>query len=54
MSKYYDWHKALSNNAEVKVVIGAKGAGKAYALRKQRINNFTHIDRRFVGKHQKE
>ena len=35
MTDYYDWHKTLSYNADVTMVIGARGIGKTYGLRKQ-------------------
>jgi hypothetical protein len=35
MSDFYDWHKTLSYNADVTMVVGARGIGKTYGLRKQ-------------------
>ena len=37
--KYYDWCKTLSYAADVTIVIGARGVGKTYGLRKQCIND---------------
>lgn len=38
MSRFYDWNATLSRQTdtrgEISVVIGAKGAGRAFALRK--------------------
>ena len=48
MSKYYDWHKTFSYNADVTMVIGARGIGKTYGLRKQCIKDFINKGWRFV------
>lgn len=38
--EFYDWHKTLSYNADVTIVIGSRGVGKTYGIRKQCINDF--------------
>ena len=30
MAEYYDWHKTLSYDADVTMVIGARGVGKTF------------------------
>lgn len=37
MANFYDWEKHREHNADVTIVIGVSGSGKAYALRKHRI-----------------
>lgn len=48
MADYYDWHKTLSYNADVTMVVGARGIGKTYGLRKQCISDFLKHGWRFV------
>lgn len=48
MADYYDWHKTLSYNADVTMVVGARGIGKTYGLRKQCIKDFINHGWRFV------
>lgn len=40
MAKYYDWEKTLSYDADVTMVIGARGMGKTFGLRKQFVKDF--------------
>lgn len=47
-SRYYDWHKTLSYNADVTMVVGARGIGKTYGLRKQCVLDFLKHGWRFV------
>lgn len=51
MSKFYDWQKTFSrqtgNQGEFCIVIGAKGIGKTFGLRKQCINDFLKRGTRF-------
>lgn len=46
--RYYDWHKTLSYNADVTMVVGARGIGKTYGLRKQCILDFIKHGWKFV------
>ena len=48
MAKYYDWHKTLSYDADVTMVIGPRGVGKTFGLRKQCIKDFIKDGSRFV------
>ncbi len=48
MAEYYDWHKTLSYDADVTMVVGARGIGKTYGLRKQCIFDFLKHGWRFV------
>ena len=48
MAKYYDWHTTLSYNADVTMVVGARGIGKTYGLRKQCIKDFINHNWKFV------
>lgn len=48
MAEYYDWHKTLSYNADVTMVVGARGIGKTYGLRKQCIKDHINKGWRFV------
>ena len=40
MADFYDWHKTLSYDADVTMVIGPRGVGKTFGLRKQCIKDF--------------
>lgn len=46
--KYYDWEKTLSYDADVTMVIGARGLGKTYGLRCQFIRDYIKDGSRFV------
>lgn len=48
MADYYDWHKTLSYDADVTMVIGPRGVGKTFGLRKQCIKDFLKDGSRFV------
>ena len=48
MAGYYDWHKTLSYDADVTMVIGPRGVGKTFGLRKQCIKDFLKDGSRFV------
>ena len=48
MSDYYDWNKTLSYDADVTMVIGARGIGKTYGLRLQFIRDWIKDGSRFV------
>lgn len=48
MTDYYDWNKTLSYDADVTMVIGARGIGKTYGLRLQFIRDFIKDGSRFV------
>lgn len=48
MAKYYDWEKTLSYDADVTMIIGARGMGKTYGIRKQFINDYINHKWRFV------
>lgn len=47
-TKYYDWQKTLSFNADITMVITARGMGKTYGLRKQCVKDFLKDGSRFV------
>lgn len=48
MSEYYNWQKTLSYNADITMVIAARGIGKTYGLRKQCIKDFVNRGKTFV------
>ena len=48
MADYYDWHKTLSYDADVTMVIGPRGIGKTFGLRMQCIKDFLRDGSRFV------
>lgn len=48
MADFYDWHKTLSYDADVTMVIGPRGVGKTFGLRKQCIKDFLRDGSRFV------
>lgn len=48
MTDYYDWNKTLSYDADVTMVIGARGIGKTYGLRLQFIRDWIKDGWRFV------
>ena len=45
--KYYDWERTLSYDADVTMVIGARGIGKTFGLRIQCIRDFIRDGSRF-------
>lgn len=48
MARYYDWEKTLSYDADVTMVVGARGLGKTFGLRKQFIRDYKKDGSRFV------
>ena len=48
MAEFYDWHKTLSYDADVTMVIGPRGVGKTFGLRKQCVKDFLKDGSRFV------
>lgn len=48
MPNYYDWSKTLSYDADVTMVVGARGVGKTYGLRKQFIKDWIKDKSKFV------
>ena len=48
MADFYDWHKTLSYDADVTMVIGPRGIGKTFGLRYQCIKDFLKDGSRFV------
>lgn len=48
MSDFYDWNKTLSYDADVTMVVGARGIGKTYGLRLQFIRDYIKDGSRFV------
>ena len=46
--KFYDWNKTLSYDADVTMVVGARGIGKTYGLRLQFIRDWIKDGSRFV------
>lgn len=48
MADYYDWEKTLSYDADVTMVIGPRGIGKTFGLRKQCIRDFLRDGSRFT------
>lgn len=48
MADYYDWTQTLSYDADVTMVIGARGLGKTYGLRKRFIMDWLKDGSRFV------
>ncbi len=47
MTDYYDWNKTLSYDADVTMVVGARGIGKTYGLRLQFIRDWIKDGSRF-------
>lgn len=47
MPQFYDWEKTLSYDADVTMVIGARGIGKTFGLRAQCIRDFLRDGSRF-------
>ena len=54
--KYYNWNDTLSYDADVTMVVGARGIGKTYGLRLQFIRDYLKDGSRFVEltRHQKQ
>lgn len=48
MAEFYDWQKTLSYDADVTMVVGARGIGKTYGIRKQCIKDYIKDGTRFV------
>ena len=48
MASYYDWEKTLSFDADVTMIVGARGVGKTFGLRKQFIRDYKKDGSRFV------
>ncbi len=48
MADFYDWHKTLSYDSDVTMVIGPRGIGKTFGLRYQCIKDFLKDGSRFV------
>ena len=48
MADFYDWHKTLSYDADVTMVIGARGVGKTFGIRTQCIKDWIKDGSRFV------
>lgn len=46
--RYYDWDKTLSYDADVTMVVGARGVGKTFGLRLQFIRDWIRDGSRFV------
>lgn len=48
MARFYDWQKTLSYDADVTMVVGARGVGKTFGLRTQFIRDWKRDGSRFV------
>lgn len=48
MANFYDWSKTLAYDADVTMVVGARGIGKTYGLRKQCVKDWLKDGSRFV------
>lgn len=48
MSDYYDWQKTFTYDADVTMVVGARGLGKTYGLRKQFVKDYENHKWRFA------
>lgn len=48
MAEFYDWTQTLSYDADVTMVIGARGVGKTYGLRKRFVKDWLKDGSRFV------
>lgn len=46
--KYYDWNKTLAYDADVTMVVGARGVGKTYGIRLQFVRDYIKKEWRFV------
>lgn len=47
-AKYYDWNSTISYDADITIVISARGYGKTYGLRKQFLSDYKKHGWRFV------
>lgn len=47
-TKYYDWNSTFTYDADVTIVIGPRGCGKTYGLRKQCVKDWKKDGSRFV------
>lgn len=47
-SKYYDWNKTFSYDAELNMIVTARGRGKTYGLRKQCVCDYLNNGKRFA------
>ena len=48
MTAFYDWERTLSYDADITMVIGARGYGKTYGLRRQFLRDYIGKGYRFV------
>ena len=48
MVDYYDWNDTLARDADITMVIGARGIGKTYGIRLQFIRDYIRKKWRFV------
>lgn len=48
MAEFYNWEQTLSYDADMTMVIGARGCGKTYGIRKQSIRDYIKHGYRFV------
>lgn len=48
MTQFYDWEKTLSYDADITIVIGSRGIGKTFGIRKQSVKDFLRDGSRFV------
>lgn len=48
MSSFYNWNKTLAYNADVTMVVGARGIGKTYGLRLQVVRDYLKRGFKFV------
>lgn len=48
MPKWYDWQRTFTYDAPITMVVGARGIGKTYGLRKQAVTDFIKGGWRFV------
>ena len=48
MSNYYNWERTLAYDADVTMVVGSRGLGKTFGLRRQCINDYINHKWRFV------
>ena len=48
MANYYDWNKTLAYDADVTMVVGARGIGKTYGIRLQCVRDYIKHKYKFV------
>lgn len=48
MPNYYDWNKTLAYDADITMVVGSRGIGKTYGIRKQCVRDFIRHEDRFT------